>query len=266
MRRHGSATRFHLLLSLGFLAAGTALAPVDLARAETAPAPHSNASQPPAATKSQPAATHSPAHQATKGQKPAHAPPVVRPHGTAHAQKPATAAPAKPAQPVAAAPAAAVPPAAPVPPKPAEAAKPDANAPKLPRFASLRSDDVNMRSGPGTRYPIEWVYKRRELPVEIQREFDVWRWVQDADGVHGWVHQATLTGRRSFVVEGHDATLRSDAADTASAVAILKVGVIGRIRSCAAASDWCRVSVGSYRGYVRREQVWGVLPGEVINP
>jgi SH3-like domain-containing protein len=156
--------------------------------------------------------------------------------------------------------------AAPPPTKPEEAAKVDANAPKVPRFASLRSDDVNMRSGPGTRYPIEWVYKRRDLPVEIQREFDVWRWVQAADGVHGWVHQATLTGRRSFIVQGHDATLRADPNDTASPVAILKVGVIGRLRSCAAASDWCRVSVDSYRGYVRREQVWGVLPDEVINP
>ncbi len=40
------------------------------------------------------------------------------------------------------------------------------------------------------RYPIEWVYKRRSLPVEILR-FDVWRLVQDPDGIKGWMHQAT---------------------------------------------------------------------------
>lgn len=70
----------------------------------------------------------------------------------------------------------------------------------LPRFASLRADKVNMRAGPGERYPIQWVYHRRGLPVQIEREFDVWRLVEDADGVKGWVHQATLAGARDFVV------------------------------------------------------------------
>ncbi len=199
--------------------------------------------------------------------------PVVRPHGPSHPHKPAASAsagrtvPAKavptppanaPAQP---ANTAAAPPA-----KPPDAETPEGAAAKLPRFASLRSDDVNMRAGPGTRYRIDWVYKRRDLPVEIEREFDIWRWVRDADGIQGWVHQATLMGRRSFIVQKADATLRSQAADTASAVAILKPGVIGRVRSCEAASDWCNVQVGSYRGFLRRQQFWGVFPDEAINP
>jgi SH3-like domain-containing protein len=137
---------------------------------------------------------------------------------------------------------------------------------KLPRFVSLRSDDVNMRAGPGTRYRIDWVYKRRDLPVEIEREFDVWRWVRDADGIQGWVHQATLMGRRDFIVQKEDATLRSEASDTASAVAVLKPGVIGRIRSCEASSAWCDVQTGSYRGFLRRAQFWGTFPDEAISP
>jgi SH3-like domain-containing protein len=146
------------------------------------------------------------------------------------------------------------------------AEKAEGNAVKLPRFASLRSDDVNMRVGPGTRYRIDWVYKRRDLPVEIEREYDVWRWVRDSDGNHGWVHQATLMGRRSFIVQNADAALRSDPNETAAPVAILKVGVIGRIRSCDATSDWCNVQAGSYRGYLRRQQFWGVFPGEAVTP
>jgi SH3-like domain-containing protein len=196
---------------------------------------------------------------------------VVPPHGPVHPQKPAAEAAA------AAAPAMPVPPIPPPAPaieetKPPSAEKlPDPEKPegvpsKLPRFASLRSDDVNMRAGPGTRYRIDWVYKRRDLPVEIEREFDVWRWVRDSEGTQGWVHQATLMGRRSFIVQKTDATLRSDANDAASAVAILKPGVIGRIRSCPASSDWCEVQTGSYRGYLRRGAFWGLLPGETINP
>jgi SH3-like domain-containing protein len=193
---------------------------------------------------------------------PKHKPtPVVQPHGATHAQKP----PSKP--PTAASPPS--PPPAPVPaepPKPpeGEVAKGSNTGLPLPRFAALRSDEVNLRAGPGTRYPIEWIYKRRELPVEIEREFEVWRLVRDPDGVKGWVHQATLTGRRSFIVTGGDATLRREAQDTGPAVAILKPGVIGHIRACATASDWCQVQAGDYRGYLRRGQIWGTLPGEAV--
>ncbi len=87
-------------------------------------------------------------------------------------------------------------------PAPAEPAKGSNTGLPLPRFASLKTDEVNLRTGPGLRYPIEWVYKRRDLPVEIQREFEVWRLVADQEGVKGWVHQATLVGRRTFVVVG----------------------------------------------------------------
>ncbi len=41
----------------------------------------------------------------------------------------------------------------------------------LPRFASLRSNEVNLRAGPGTQYPGEWVFLRRDLPVEIVAEY-----------------------------------------------------------------------------------------------
>jgi SH3-like domain-containing protein len=136
----------------------------------------------------------------------------------------------------------------------------------LPRFAALRSDDVNLRVGPGTRYPIGWVYKRRDLPVEIEREYEVWRLVSDQEGNRGWVHQATLSGRRTFVVREVTRTLRRTPETGAAAVAILKPGVVGRIITCAATAAWCEVQVSEYRGYLKRDEFWGVFPGEAVNP
>ena len=72
----------------------------------------------------------------------------------------------------------------------------------LPRYAALRSDEVNMRAGPGQRFPILWVYHRRGMPVRVEREFDVWRLVEDQTGQKGWMQQATLAGGRDFLVPG----------------------------------------------------------------
>lgn len=134
----------------------------------------------------------------------------------------------------------------------------------LPRFMSLRFDDVNLRVGPGTRYPIEWVYHRRDLPVEIIRELDDWRLVQDQDNIRGWMRAPTLSPRRGIVVRGAERILRASAADDASPVARLKPGVVGRVRGCAASSAWCEVEVSTYRGWLKRDEFYGVYPNEAV--
>ena len=134
----------------------------------------------------------------------------------------------------------------------------------IPRWASLRSDEVNLRVGPGTRFRIEWQYHRRDLPVQIVDERDVWRQIRDQDGVTGWVHSATLVGRRGFAVKVSQATVRSAPSETADPVAYLKLGVVGHLRFCEAASEWCEVQVGDRRGYLKRDQFYGSMPGEAV--
>ena len=188
------------------------------------------------------------------------------PHRQAVPRRPATSKPAPP-RPVAPV----VPLAPPEPEPPAAPTKGTNSGLVLPRFASLRSDEVFMRAGPGPRYPVDWVYKRRDYPVEIEREFDIWRLVRDVEGVRGWVNTQTLAPRRSGVVlPGSNAAipieraLRKEARDDSPAVARLKPGVIVRLRSCDAGSDWCAAQIQDYRGYVRRTDVWGVYPGEAV--
>src|SRR3546814_14306910 len=49
----------------------------------------------------------------------------------------------------------------------------------IPRYVTLRASEVNVRAGPGVRYPIEWVYQRQHLPVEVVAEFDTLRKPRD---------------------------------------------------------------------------------------
>ena len=219
----------------------------------TLPKPGASAADSPTSQPARPqAAPVAPVHRAGPAAK-ARPTPVVRPPAKPVAERPTPAA---------------QPPAPPPPPPattPAAADTGSITGLKLPRFAALRSDEVNMRVGPGTRFPIQWQYHRRNLPVEILREVEVWRLVEDEDGVKGWVHQATLVGHRSFVVKGAEAVLRRAPDEAADAVARLKPGVVGRIRACAAAAAWCEVQVEDYRGFLRREQFWGTFPGEAVN-
>jgi SH3-like domain-containing protein len=138
----------------------------------------------------------------------------------------------------------------------------------LPRFASLRSDTVNMRVGPNTTFPIEWTFQRRDLPVMIIGEFQVWRRIRDVDGAEGWVHQSTLAGRRTALVRAPasapEITLRRRPEEGAPAVARLRSGVIARIRECEASSSWCEVQAAGHRGYVKRGEIWGVTEDEEV--
>lgn len=125
----------------------------------------------------------------------------------------------------------------------------------IPRFASLRSDEVNVRTGPGSRYPIDWMFKRKAMPVEIVAEYG-WRKIRDWQGASGWVHQSLLTGKRSFIVAAKTASLHKTPA--ASAEVVAKLGrVMGEVRSCA--GDWCRVRVSGVSGLDRTERHVGRL-------
>jgi SH3-like domain-containing protein len=135
----------------------------------------------------------------------------------------------------------------------------------LPRFASLRSDEVNVRTGPGTRYPVDWVFKRKGMPVEIVAEYENWRKIRDWQGASGWVHQSLLTGKRSFIIAAKPASLHKTPANAAEVVAKLEPEVMGEIRSCS--GDWCRVRVssGGVSGWLERTAFWGVYKSEPIN-
>ena len=132
----------------------------------------------------------------------------------------------------------------------------------IPRFASLKSDEVNLRAGPGEDRPKLWVYQRSGMPVEIIDQFDTWRRVRDYQGVVGWVSASLLSGKRTAIVTATRRTLRSKPDPTARAVAELDPGVIGRLMECA--GDWCRLNVKGYEGWLKRDEFWGVYPNETV--
>ena len=133
-------------------------------------------------------------------------------------------------------------------------------------YVSLKYNEVNMRTGPGERFPIKWVYQEKNYPVEVLDSFETWRYVRDKDGDIGWIHQNQLNKARSVLIMKEAPLLKKT--DETRAVAVLQPGVIARLNRCPK-GDYCRLSVQSgdekYTGWFLRSNLWGVDAGKIID-
>ncbi len=136
----------------------------------------------------------------------------------------------------------------------------------LPRYASLKTDRVNLREGPSKDHATRWVFQRAGLPVEITAEFEIWRKVRDSEGAEGWVLHSLLSGRRTGLVgvgkKGQIFKIYAQPTTKSDVAATLQSGVIANVRTCDGA--WCLIDGEGYKGYIEQVALWGVYPNEKI--
>jgi SH3-like domain-containing protein len=139
----------------------------------------------------------------------------------------------------------------------------------VPRFVSIKSERVNVRSGPNRENQVDWIYTRVGLPVEIIGEYDNWRHIRDWEGSEGWVLHSLLSGRRTVLVAAvakkvDDVVAIHSSADPKSAItARLQSGVLATVKRCD--GQWCRISGQGFDGWIEEERLWGVYPGEKVD-
>ena len=138
----------------------------------------------------------------------------------------------------------------------------------VPRFVSLKSDRVNVRSGPNKDQDVRWVYTRAGMPVEITAEFENWRRIRDWEGAEGWVYHSLLSGKRTAVVVPkakdelvplYDSVGRQIRAGGEAAVRR------GRRRSNPATATWCEFAGKNFDGWIEQERIWGAYPNEKVD-
>ena len=127
-------------------------------------------------------------------------------------------------------------------------------------YASLKSNEVNMRESPTANSRIKWVYRRKGLPMEVLASFEVWRRVRDMDGEIGWVHVALLSRDRTVVIEpGEDTPVYRRPDAESDIVAEAKPGAIAKLMGCSKLA--CQVKFDQATGWVERARLWGVRDG-----
>ena len=141
----------------------------------------------------------------------------------------------------------------------------------IPRYVSLKSNEIKIRVGPGKKYQTSHVYECINYPVKIIAEFDNWRKIEDINDTQGWVHQSLLSGIRYVIITDNDFIIKKDLANKLSAnqslifkapdensPPILKVefGVLAKIIKCE--KFWCKIIIQNYNGWIRKANIWGV--------
>ena len=134
---------------------------------------------------------------------------------------------------------------------------------EIPRFVTLKASRANLRAGPGKDYPIKWQYQRVGLPLKVVGEFEIWRKVEDHEGVTGWMNVNMLTILRMALVNDSTVPIHSDDNEDSQVVAVAERGVILELKSCR--GDWCRVAGDRVQGWIRRGTLWGLLEGEALD-
>ncbi len=131
---------------------------------------------------------------------------------------------------------------------------------QVPRFVSLRSDQVNVRSGPGAQYPIKWVMVKEKMPVEVIAEFEDWRKIRDIEQAEGWVHKAMLSPRRTALIKGKGKKIYSENNTSSKLAGIGNNGVIVKVDKCD--GTMCKIENDKVEGYIPMSDIWGVYEGE----
>ena len=124
-------------------------------------------------------------------------------------------------------------------------------------FLTLRYDKVNLRQGPSYEYPIKIFYKKKFLPVLIQDQSDNFRKIRDHENNSGWIHISQLSKKKAAIVTEDKLTLFKSSTIYSNPIAIIKKGRLLKIKKCK--KDWCKVITGDFKGWVRKESLWGLL-------
>ena len=145
-----------------------------------------------------------------------------------------------------------------------------------PRFVAVKSNEINLRKGPNVSYPIRWVYKRKEHPMEVIAEFDNWRKLRDFDGADGWVHETLISGKRTVVIINNDyfgnkpkyakrnkeLILFRHPDEKSHPMLRIEFGAIGKIKQCS--KEWCKLQFAKDSGWARKKNLWGIYREEII--
>ena len=126
----------------------------------------------------------------------------------------------------------------------------------VPRYVSLKFAEVNARGGPGDDYRLLWVYRARNLPLQVIEETQDWRRVCDPTGAVAWVKATGVDGRRTVIrLKAEPLPLLDKPAEGSKTDATLAARAITSLDRCD--KGWCRLKGKGGGGWAPAGELWG---------
>mgnify|MGYP001340928576 FL=1 len=122
-------------------------------------------------------------------------------------------------------------------------------------FLSLKKDKVNVRYGPGFEYPIKYIYKKINLPIKQIDKKENFRRIIDLKNNSGWIHVSQLKKVNSIIPK-ENKILFNKPSSFSKPIAKIEKGRVLLLQNCN--DSWCRVKTGSFKGWIKIENTWGM--------
>ena len=123
-------------------------------------------------------------------------------------------------------------------------------------FLSLKKNKVNVRYGPSFESPIKYVYKKINLPIKQIDKKENFRRIIDYKNNSGWIHVSQLKKTNS-IIPMTDKILFKKPSYFSNPIVKIEKGRLLIVRKCN--DKWCKVTSGKYKGWIKRDNIWGSI-------
>ncbi len=123
------------------------------------------------------------------------------------------------------------------------------------KYLSLKNEKVNVRYGPGFKFPIKYIYKKKFLPVKIIDTKENFRRIVDHKKNSGWIHISQLK-KVNYIIVLEDKIIFKKNSKFSEPIAKLETGRLVQIKKCI--SKWCKIKTENYLGWLQINNVWGL--------
>lgn len=123
------------------------------------------------------------------------------------------------------------------------------------QMVSVAREEVNLRSGPGTRYSAEWVLSRG-FPLKVVGRRGDWLQVQDFENDKGWILRTLTSSTPYHIVKVKTANVRSQPTTSSRILGTVSYG--DALKTLERKGGWVKVQRdGGLRGWISRALLWG---------
>ena len=124
------------------------------------------------------------------------------------------------------------------------------------KFLMLKNNEVNVRYGPSLDYPIKYIYKKINLPVQVIDKKENFRKIIDHKKNSGWIHISLLRKSKSLVTTSIKILFKKPT-KFSKPLAKLDKGRLLIIKKCE--KNWCHIETGKYSGWIDKNNIWGKI-------